>query len=82
MSTEVHVHIDGNGKTLDQVMRETRLSLDALIAEELKAIEWAAHCDGCPPHELEKFMRNNRDRCMAARDRFLEQWREQLGAWP
>lgn len=82
MSADVHVHIDGNGKTLEQVMRETRVSLDELMEKELKAVEWAAIFDGCPAHELEHFMRENRDRCMAARDRFLEEWRKQLGTWP
>jgi hypothetical protein len=77
----MNVHIDCNGKSLDQVMRETRVSLDGLIEKELKAVEWAAVCDGCPPHELEEFMRQNRDRCMAARDRWLEQRRKELGAW-
>ena len=48
-------------------MDETTRTLDALIAKELKAIEWAAVCDGCPPHELEEFMRQNRDRVMAVR---------------
>jgi hypothetical protein len=81
MNAEVHVHIDVRGKSLEQVMRETRVSLDELIAKELKAIEWMAVCDGCPPHELEPFMRENRDRCMAARDRWLEQRRKELGTW-
>lgn len=81
MSAEVHVHIDVRGKSLDQVMCETTRSLDALIAKELAAVEWMAVCDGCPPHELEPFMRENRDRCMAGRDRWLEERRKELRTW-
>jgi hypothetical protein len=47
----------------------------------LAEIEWAAVCDGCPPHELGEFVRHNRDRCMAVRDRWLEQQRAWLKDW-
>ena len=73
-------HIDCKGKTLDQVMAETKRAVDAHMAETLKAVEWMAVCDGCPPHELGPFMRENRDRCMAYRDRWLTEARAQLVA--
>ena len=79
MSTEVH--IDCNGKSFQAVFDETRRTLDEIIAKELKAVEWSAICEGCPPHELEPLMRANRDRCQAMRDRWLEQQRAWLKDW-
>ena len=79
MSTEVF--IDCNGKSFQAVIDETRRTLDEIIATELRAIEWAAVCDGCPPHELEQFMHQNRQPVQAVRDRWLEQQRAWLKDW-
>ena len=73
-------HTDCQGKTLDEVMRETARKVDALMAKELKVFEWSAICAGCPEHELAELMRQNRDRCMAYRDRWLTEARAQLVA--
>ena len=60
MSTEIHITCDG--KTADEVARETTQTLDAFIAQDARRTKtrWALE-QGIPPHVVDRQMREYRD---------------------
>ena len=72
------IHLDIEGKSPPEIMREMTRKLDAGITKILQEAEWSAHCDGCAEDELASLMHDARQRVQAVRDRFLEQRRAEL----
>jgi hypothetical protein len=75
------VHIDCNGRSVDDCMREMTRHLDAHIARVLAADERSFWCRGAPPHEIEETMRQARAHIQAWRDVRLAEMRRDLAEW-